>query len=474
MKLPSYHIFWETISSEHLDLQDMALFELAIDNTQQRQALCLPLPYDSHDTKKSGWNTIDKIKLRQAHNGFDGPWNRILPSTEALSIPYSSYMIRSSRLITIKSYDMESWCSKRRIVIPHVSLNHVYEGLCPSQNLSKDLTWDIYNYAANVNLLIPFIPSKVISTLLARFTSIQRFTSYFDISKSDDQFQHLTSLCHKNSIRQYSIEDYIFPSNQIYQGPSCSLLSMHLNCDDVSFQQLARLFHSLNHLESLTLTFYRRFYISDFDLVIESIAANLKSLKHLKLAKSIGKITKLDLFRPFRNSQQQFESFTLEGFDSILAHTLAFNILHHSFDSLQKLQLYGIGGTEDSVGYLLKKCNRLTSLDLQGLDYGDHICNIIAESCPKLEILQFSNSFKLSDVSLRSICEKCEYLRELRLPYCDGPYLSVGLINSVAEYGNRMEHLVLPPLLYTQVECTIENILKDRPKLRIQSNVRVD
>lgn len=491
MKIPSKEVFWYEIARNYLHIRDIARFELAVDNHDERSLLGLytrirrnPRHVDHSDVlsddyllaydEDRGSNSNEIIIPRLKATSFD--MRPMGTSYETRSIDsytetrYSEGMLimdrtinlvrlsstetgRSSssdqvqghqrlrigldREILIDSVDMKVWCDKRQYIFENIKFS---KGLKADKLMQyiidsdkqRQSSHDILTHVKRLNVNSTAHLPKYIS----KFKSLSTFEGsvhYEDWKNSIPFFifdKDIKALVRQGQINQNRLSSI---------SPGCHFItSLSFNIMDLSSESIESLIIALPNITSIS--FQNGKILSDKHLIL--MEKHWKQLHSIDFSGSgqvtdVGLLSLSDTIRRYRYMKLQNSFITIDGL---------LKLLQHSNESLVHLSLSYVFNEDIFIDLIshFKKLRRI-----QAVTFGqcsDRLLLAISTHCPQLKELCVGDHMSIdsiTDQGVEYLSNGCKSIEILMLGSCKGlTYQGFDIISKA--YCNTLRELVIP------------------------------
>lgn len=401
MKFPSSEIYWHIADSGYMSIKDMALFESALTNLACRSALNLTVP----PARKASWprRLLSGLFLCRTNS------NEMIEDSQNVTdkYPYEKHVhLRKDLDVDLSSADFESWCVKRRLILPHIRLSG-YDP-CNLQSFVQDQGTSIGN--SNRNSQVPStrnIPSSKAWDLLNHVEYLQIWGSDIRCDKLLPRLGKLQGITYVNGSPQRNDEinaivDYF---TNAYSPSSSTLSNLSLVTTCMSSNTFFSVIDSMKTITTLELL--KAGLLNDS--LIATIAKTWANLKSITLRDSP---ISDEALTHFCHSKISFTEVSLRSCRNITSLGLR-DFLSNSSTTLISLSIRDMSVEEDDILPIVEKYPELESFSISSNDYSDKIMTTIASSCPKLkklELLSFCNITNEGVVAMVLGCKKIENL----------------------------------------------------------------
>jgi hypothetical protein len=377
MKLPKIEVFWQSVASPFLSVEDLATFELAIDNRDERRNLMLPIPIDETQ-----------------------------PGDDELPPFFNPYMtlfsLNTNEATELTCEEMKIWCERRKIVLYNITLKYI-----PSYDrnaievASSSTVFDLFQHVRDLRVEDVAEHYLMAKKLFPKLHSLRKFC-LLDEAIADIEVFALIRQVNANLTR----------SKDIYPGP-CALEDLRLHVGGLSTRTLKYLVGNLTSIKKITLECPDTMK----DDLVEVMAMRWTQLHHVDIYN-----THLNdsAFEAFRRTQQRFDSIRLTDINDLTANGLK-NLLWNSAASLTELSLYSIKMSDKDMTMLLQHCTAIRALSLEFMsDCSSIVLRSIAKRCPhlrQLKLRKLNDADKIRDADIQSLVQGCPHISKLHLSY---------------------------------------------------------
>jgi hypothetical protein len=360
-KLPKAHIYWQCVC-DYLDLKSIARFEYAMSN--------------------------HKVSL-------DLGFGHSFDHERCLFSPYETLMFKKLANINIDSVEMISWCERRNLHLPNITLTCKPEMTTENVNVFANFFIHVKSLTIDSNSIYP---NKY--ELSSLFSHILSFESLNVNNLSNDLMTVMINQSVDNSQRLKSITP----------GPH-ALGNLILTGDHLSSDRLITMISSLKQIHSI------------------KICSRLLKDSHLELMNQHWPHLTSISFEDCRISDvglhaltapaRHFKSLEFRNLVHISLNGLS-SLLKSSCNSLQHLSLTGCPIQADDFASFVCKYRNLQSLTyfyISNVDEAEIIPTIV-QACPNLFALNFFYKSNIQDNDILAMTQHCHQLTEIGLGQC--------------------------------------------------------